>query len=66
VIAVNESVTTAAGTFNTVKYKSGQGANATTAYSLVWYDIASGALVKQEQFNANGSRGTVLELTSIQ
>lgn len=66
VIAVNESLTTAAGTFNTVKYKSGQGVNGTTAYSMVWYDIATGALVKQEQYNANGSIGTVLELTSIQ
>ncbi|HKO54815.1 MAG TPA: hypothetical protein VJ276_02990 [Thermoanaerobaculia bacterium] len=67
VLAVHESLAVAGGTFDTVKYRSTQGAtSASVAYSIVWYDIASGALVRQEEYNSGGGKVLTLDLTSIQ
>jgi hypothetical protein len=67
ILAVRESLTTAAGTFSTVKYKSTQGANSdSVAYSIEWVDIATGALVRQQEFGASNNLVQQLDLTSIQ
>ena len=67
ILALRESLTTAGGTFSTVKYKATQGAtNSSVAYSIVWYDIASGALVRQEEYGSGGNLVLQLDLTSIQ
>lgn len=64
--AVKESLTTAAGTFSTVKYKSTQGANSDdVAYSIDWVDIATGALVRQQEFGPSGNLVQQLDLISI-
>jgi uncharacterized protein YcfL len=64
--AVRESLTTAGGTFSTVRYKSTQGATqAGVTYSLGWYDIASGALVRQQQFNSSNVMVRQLDAVSM-
>jgi hypothetical protein len=65
ILAVNESLTAAAGTFSTVKYKSTQGASSTVAYSYGWYDIATGSLVRQQEFGRGDNVVQTLDLTSI-
>jgi len=65
ILAVNESLTTAAGTFTTVKYKSTQGASSTVAYSYGWYDIATGVLVRQQEFGSSDNLVQTLDLISI-
>jgi len=65
ILSVNESLTTAAGTFTTVKYKSTQGASSTVAYSYGWYDIATGVLVRQQEFGASDNLVQTLDLISI-
>lgn len=64
--AVNESLTTAGGTFSTVKYKSTQGAtNAGVAYSIGWYDIATAALVRQIEYDSSGNAVQTLDLVGL-
>jgi hypothetical protein len=66
ILAVRESLTTAAGTFSTVRYKSTQGATTSgVAYSISSYDIATGVLVRQQQFGASGNLVQSLDLVSI-
>jgi hypothetical protein len=66
VLAVHESLTVAAGTFDTVKFRSTQGGNGTdVAYSYAWVDIPTGVLVRQQQFGASGNTIHILDLTSI-
>ncbi|HEX8153744.1 MAG TPA: hypothetical protein VF698_11485, partial [Thermoanaerobaculia bacterium] len=67
VLAVGESLTTAAGTFSTVKYKGTQGATqASVTTSIVWYDLATGALVRQVEYSPSGAIVRTLDLISIQ
>ena len=67
VLAVGDSLTTAAGTFSTVKYKGTQGATqASVTTSIVWYDLATGALVRQVEYSPSGSIVRTLDLVSIQ
>lgn len=67
ILGVGVSVTTAAGTFSTVHYKSTQGATQSgVVYSITWYDIASGALVRQIQYDASNQPLQTLDLISIQ
>jgi hypothetical protein len=65
ILAVRESLTTAAGTFSTVKYKSTQGASSTVSYSFGWYDITTGVLVRQQEFGPTDNLVQTLDLTSI-
>lgn len=66
ILAVRESLTTAAGTFSTVKYKSTQGAtNSGVAYSIAWYDIATGVIVRQDEYNSSNGLVQRLDLVSI-
>lgn len=67
VIAVNESITVAAGTFNTVHYRGVQGrTDAKVQRSNIWVSIADGVLVKEEDLDDAGNVQTVMELTSLQ
>jgi hypothetical protein len=64
--AVNESLTTAGGTFSTVKYKSTQGATSSgVAYSIGWYDIATAALVRQIEYDSNDNAVQTLDLVGL-
>jgi hypothetical protein len=66
ILAVHESLTVAAGTFDTVKFRSTQGGNGTdVAYSYAWVDIATGVLVRQQQFGSGGNTIQLLDLTSM-
>lgn len=67
VIAINESITVAAGTFNTVHYRGVQGrTDAKVQRSNIWVSIADGVLVKEEDLDDAGNVQTVMELTSLQ
>lgn len=67
VIAINETITVAAGTFNTVHYRGVQGrTDAKVQKSNIWLSIADGVLVKEEDLDENGAVQTVMELTKLQ
>lgn len=67
VIAINESITVAAGTFNTVHYRGVQGrTDANVQRSNIWVSIADGVLVKEEDLDSAGNVQTVMELTNLQ
>jgi hypothetical protein len=66
ILAVRESITTAAGTFSTVKYRSTQGGNTTdVAYSIGWVDIPTGVLVRQQEIGPSGNTVQILDLISM-
>jgi hypothetical protein len=67
VIAVNETITVAAGTFNTIHYRGVQGrTDAKVQKSNVWLSINDGVLVKEDDLDAGGNVQTVVELTNLQ
>jgi hypothetical protein len=67
VIAVNESITVAAGTFNTVHFRGVQGrTDANVQKSNIWMSISDGVLVKEEDLDDAGNVQTVVELTHLQ
>jgi hypothetical protein len=67
VIAVNESITVTAGTFNTVHYRGVQGrTDAKVQKSNIWISINDGVLVKEEDLDSAGNVQTVMELTRLQ
>jgi len=67
ILATNESLTVAAGTFRTVKYRGVYGnTDPKSQQSLIWLDVSTGALVKEQDFDANGNVFAMFELTSLQ
>jgi hypothetical protein len=67
VMAINESLTVPAGTFNTVKYHGVDGATDSNIQSTnVWVSIADGIMVKEQNLDANGNVKTTMELSSLQ
>lgn len=67
VVAVNESVTVAAGVFNTVRYHGVNGnTDASTQSSNVWLSTRDGVIVKEEDLDAAGKMIATVELTSLQ
>ncbi|MCU1245255.1 MAG: hypothetical protein JWN02_1165 [Acidobacteria bacterium] len=67
VIATNETITVAGGTFQTVHYHGVQGlTDAKVQSTNIWLSIADGIFVKEEDFDANGNVQLTAELTNLQ
>lgn len=67
VIAVNESITVAAGTFNTVHYRGVQGStDPNVQKSDVWVSIADGITVKEQDLDSSGNVVNTIELTKLE
>ncbi len=67
VIAINQSLTVAAGTYNTVKYHGvADRTDANVQSSNIWVSIADGIMVKSENLDANGNVVATVELTNLQ
>jgi hypothetical protein len=66
VLAVNEQITTAAGTFSTVKSRSVLASGTSVSPTISWNSIEFGITVRQQTLDANGAVTSTVELTSIQ
>lgn len=66
VLAVNEQITTAAGTFSTVKSRSVLVSGSSVSPAISWNSIQNGITVRQQTLDANGAVTSTVELTSIQ
>lgn len=66
VLAVGESVTVQAGTFQTVKYKSYTVSGSSLQPAITWTDMSRSIVVKQDTLDANGNVTSTTELTSLQ
>jgi hypothetical protein len=66
VLAVNESITVPAGTFNTVKYRNTILAGTSVQPAVVWMSMEHGILVRQDSLDASGNVVTVTRLTAVQ
>ncbi|MGN6184985.1 MAG: hypothetical protein ACTHQM_15180, partial [Thermoanaerobaculia bacterium] len=66
VLAVGESVTVPAGTFNTVKYRGVMVSDGNVQTAITWVSMEHNIVVKQQAFDANGAVTTLVELTSVQ
>jgi hypothetical protein len=67
VIAINESLTVAGGTFNTVKYHGvADRTDANVQSSNIWVSVADGVLIKSQNLDANGNVVGTVELTNLQ
>ena len=63
--AVNESITTAAGTFNTVNFTLVTTENNVSTKSVTWLDTDTGIIVRQESYDANDALESISELQQI-
>jgi hypothetical protein len=67
VLAINESLTTPAGTFNTVKYHGIEGGTDPAIQSTnIWVSIADGIMLKEQNLDANGNVVSTMEVSSLQ
>ena len=67
VIAVNQSLTVAGGTFNTIEYHGvADRTDANVQSSNIWVSIADGILIKSQNLDANGNVVATVELTNLQ
>jgi hypothetical protein len=66
VLAVNEPVTTAAGTFSTVKSRSVLVSGSSVSPAISWNSIENGITVLQQTLDVNGAVTSTVELTSLQ
>jgi len=66
VLAVGESITVPAGTFNTVKYRNTILAGTSVQPAIVWMSMQHGILVRQDSLDAAGNVVTVTRLTAVQ
>jgi hypothetical protein len=66
VLAVGESVTVPAGTFNTVKYRGVTFVNNTIQESITWVSMEHSVVVKQDSFDGNGVNVTATQLTKLE
>ena len=60
--AINVSITVMAGTFNTVRSRHDED----DGYSLSWFDIDTGFMVKSEHYDSNGNLDTSTEMIDLQ
>ncbi|HJW94933.1 MAG TPA: hypothetical protein VJ901_15065 [Thermoanaerobaculia bacterium] len=66
VLAVGESVTVPAGTFQTVKYKSSIVSGNSVQPAITWTDMSRSIVVKQDTLDSAGNVTTSTQLTSVQ
>ena len=66
VLAVGESITVPAGTFNTVKYKSAIVSGTSVQPAITWVSMADNIVVKQDTLDAGGNVTSTTTLTGLQ
>jgi hypothetical protein len=66
VLAVGESITVPAGTFNTVKYKSAIVSGTSVQPAITWVSMADNIVVKQDTLDAAGNVTSTTTLTALQ
>jgi hypothetical protein len=66
VLAVGESVTVPAGTFNTVKYRGSIVAGNNVSPAITWVSTEHNIVVRQDTLDAGGTVTTVTQLTALQ
>ena len=66
VLAVGESVTVPAGTFQTVKYKSNTVSGSSVQPAITWTDMSRSIVVKQDTLDASGNVTSSTQLTALQ
>jgi hypothetical protein len=66
VLAVGESVTVPAGTFQTVKYRSNTVSGTSVQPSITWTDMTRSIVVKQDTLDGAGNVTTSTQLTAVQ
>jgi hypothetical protein len=67
VIAINQVVTVAGGTFNTVEYHGiGDRTDANVQSSNIWVSVADGIMIKQQNLDSSGNVVGTVELTNLQ
>jgi hypothetical protein len=66
VLAVGESITVPAGTFNTVKYRGTVASASGAQVAVTWVSMEHNIVVRQDTLDAGGSTTSVMQLTALQ
>ena len=66
VLAVGESVTVPAGTFQTVKYRGAIVSGSSVQTAITWVSMQHNVVVRQDTLDANGAVTSTLHLTAVQ